>query len=214
MIITNKKNFSVSGISIALSDPKTYNVGIVVGPVTIPKGKVGTLSTRTDNRQGILTVAAGHGFVGNDFFDLYWAGGKVPNLKVSTVTGTTITFAGTSGGIVTNLPIVTTAIVASRQVVLPIIDKMRNLSESAFLTFQFTGHTSKCLVVLNDQTMSEEFTDQILMDGGELKVCDIAGGDLNPLANINITPENTRFTVSNGSSLSDALFRLISLFNV
>jgi hypothetical protein len=74
----------------------------------------GTLSTRTDHTNGILTMTSGHGVV-TGFVDLYWTAGSRHNVS-ATVSGTAITVTGGSGD---NLPTAQTAVVVSPQWTLP-----------------------------------------------------------------------------------------------
>jgi len=69
----------------------------------------GTLSTRTDNDTGIITVEAGHGITTSFTIDLYWASGKRYGM---TVTGTASTTVSLDGGTGDNLPVAATNIVA------------------------------------------------------------------------------------------------------
>ena len=61
----------------------------------------GTLTTRTDNDTGVVTVGAGHGLVTADKVDVYFDGGQRRQMAVS-VAGNLITIDGGSGG---NLPL-------------------------------------------------------------------------------------------------------------
>lgn len=61
--------------------------------------KAGTLTTRTNNTQGVVTLASGHGQT-TGTFDLYWAGGSRYGVS-GTVSGDTITLSSGAGD---NLP--------------------------------------------------------------------------------------------------------------
>lgn len=75
-------------------------------------GKSGTLSTRTDDDTGILTVATGHGITDSDTVSVFWAGGSRHSMAVTATTGTTISINLGAGD---NLPIATTAIVVAKE---------------------------------------------------------------------------------------------------
>jgi hypothetical protein len=79
---------------------------------TIPAAKSGTLTTRTDDDTGTITMATGHGFSTSDLVSLFWNGGKRHNMAV-TVTGDSVVFDGGTGDV---LPIATTAITAMKPV--------------------------------------------------------------------------------------------------
>ncbi len=77
--------------------------------------KAGTLTTRTDNNTGTLTMATGHGITTGQKIDLYWVGGVQRNITVGTVSVNSVPI---DLGVGDNLPIATTAIVACVQTVL------------------------------------------------------------------------------------------------
>jgi hypothetical protein len=82
--------------------------------VAVPAAVAGTLSTRTDNDTGVLTVASGHGITTDDTVDLYDASGDLirKDMDVTAVTGTTISIDAGSGS---NLPSATTAVIVCKQ---------------------------------------------------------------------------------------------------
>lgn len=81
--------------------------------VLVPAGKAGTLSTRTDDDTGILTLATGHGITTGAIIDLYWAGGIRRGVTVGTVAGDSVPFGAAGGeGVGDVLPVVATAVVA------------------------------------------------------------------------------------------------------
>lgn len=84
---------------------------------TAPAAKAGTLSTRTDNTSGTLTLTAGHGIATGNTIDLYWTengiAGKRRNVTVGTVAGTSVPISGGAGD---NLPSQTTAVTCMKQV--------------------------------------------------------------------------------------------------
>ncbi len=76
---------------------------------TVAAAKSGTLSTRTDNDTGELTMSGGHGISTGDVIDVYWSGGSRVNMTVGTVAVNAVPIDGGSGD---NLPVATTAITA------------------------------------------------------------------------------------------------------
>jgi hypothetical protein len=81
---------------------------------TVAAGKDGTLTTRTDNDTGVVTLGAGHGLVNGDKVDVFWTGGRRYGMT-ATVSGNAVT-VDLGGG--DNLPAASTAvIVCKRQVV-------------------------------------------------------------------------------------------------
>ena len=82
--------------------------------ITLPAGKSGTLTTRTDDNTGIVTVASGHGITGSDTVDVYWAAGRRYGVDVTATDATTISIDLGAGD---NLPAASTAVVIVKQVV-------------------------------------------------------------------------------------------------
>jgi hypothetical protein len=75
-------------------------------------GRAGTLTTRTDDAIGVVTVAAGHGITTSDTVAVFWAGGSRFSATVTATAATTITIATGAG---TNLPAATTAVVIAKE---------------------------------------------------------------------------------------------------
>lgn len=94
-----QQNLSVSANNQSASEP--------VGG--IPAAKTGTLTTRTDNTTGTLTMQSGHGFNTGDKIALFWAGGSQRDVTVGTVSGNSVPISGGTGD---NLPAASTAITA------------------------------------------------------------------------------------------------------
>jgi len=82
--------------------------------ITLPAGKSGTLTTRTDDNTGIVTVASGHGITDSDTVDVYWAAGRRYGVDVTATDATTISIDLGAGD---NLPTASTAVVICKQVV-------------------------------------------------------------------------------------------------
>jgi len=102
---------NIGAVSISSSQTRTQEDERAL-TITLPAGKAGTVTTRTDNDTAILTVASGHGITDTDTVAVFWAGGYQRNVDVTATTATTISI---DAGIGANLPIVTTAIVVSKQ---------------------------------------------------------------------------------------------------
>jgi hypothetical protein len=76
---------------------------------TIPAAQPATLTTRTSNTAGTLTMTnTSHGITTGQRIDLYWTGGQCFNATVGTVSGTSVPFTLVSGG--SSLPIATTVV--------------------------------------------------------------------------------------------------------
>lgn len=83
--------------------------GGLVKSVTLAAAKTGTLSTRTDNDTGTLTMSSGHGITTGARLDLYWDGGSQRGITVGTVSSNSVPI---DAGVGDNLPAQDTAITA------------------------------------------------------------------------------------------------------
>lgn len=95
------KTINVAGISVSAVIQRTGEGSIGQDPVTLPAGQAGTLSTRTDNDTGVVTVAEGHGITDADTVDVYFDDGVRYGMSVTAYDSTTITVDGGAGD---NLP--------------------------------------------------------------------------------------------------------------
>lgn len=134
------RNVQVAGLSFPESRAVSSNYAIL-HDVSIAGGVAATLTTRTDNTNGVLTAAVGHGIVTTQVFDLYWTGGQRRGCVAGTVTATTIAI---SGGFGDNLPVATTAVVMSPRTQLPASVIGNNVAYFTLYainrgTFTFTG---------------------------------------------------------------------------
>lgn len=92
-----------SGTTYSTNRTVTNTEGLTTGPTNVAAAYTGTLTTRTDNTTGTLTMgSSGHGITTAAVFDLYWSGGSQYNVTAGTVSGTSIPFSLGSGD---NLPI-------------------------------------------------------------------------------------------------------------
>lgn len=78
---------------------------------TAPAARAGTLTTRTNNTAGVVTLAADHGIV-TGLVDVYWTGGVQYNVS-ATVAGNDVTLASGGGA---NLPAQGTAVLVAQVV--------------------------------------------------------------------------------------------------
>jgi hypothetical protein len=102
------EGISVGGISIqsVLRRQADSQIG---QEITLPAGKAGALSTRSDTNTGTLTLAADHGITTGQKIDLYWDGGSRYNVTVGTVSGVSVPIDLGSGD---DLPAQSTEVIA------------------------------------------------------------------------------------------------------
>jgi len=109
---TMTTQISIGGI-VATSTATRTESGQISHEVTLPAGKAGTLSTRTDDNTGIATLALGHGITDADTVDVYWVGGCRYGMTVTAYDTTTVSIDLGAGD---NFPTVDAAIVVTPQV--------------------------------------------------------------------------------------------------
>jgi len=103
-------NVQLAGLAMNLDVSRTQEGQISQDPI-LHKGFVGSLTTRTDDDTGVVTVAS-HDILDTDYVDIYWDGGVAYGGDVTAKTGTTIDVDLLSGD---NLPDVSTAVIISKR---------------------------------------------------------------------------------------------------
>lgn len=99
---------SVTALGRSFSFSKTVTAdGAVTKEPPLPAAKAGTLSTRSGDTSGTLTLESGHGVASDTKLDVYWADGTRVNVTVGTVSGTSVPITSGSGD---NLPAQGTAV--------------------------------------------------------------------------------------------------------
>jgi hypothetical protein len=90
--------------------------GLVDMTAALAPAKAGTLTVRTNNTDGSLTLAAGHGVATGDKVSIFWPNGIRYNATVGTVAGNVVPFTLGTGD---NLPAVNAAITVMVQNLAP-----------------------------------------------------------------------------------------------
>lgn len=114
MSIKIRSTITVAGAGVSMSVSKSAEINQPRPiQVSVPAAKTGTLTTRTDNVSGTLTMTAGHGITTGQTLFVFWtdADGFVQHQRVTVGTVATNSVPIASG-VGTNLPIATTAITA------------------------------------------------------------------------------------------------------
>ena len=203
--VTHGQSISGGGITIQPLPIQRTNSGTIALEDTLDTAKAGTLSTRTDNNTGTLTLGSGHGITDGQIIDIYWSGGVQRTATVGTVSGTSVPF---DLGIGDNLPIATTAITAC-------IQKAINLA--------IDGDNADILAVIletNDKSLRTAANVQFL-DGSSAviaeidlvanvpQVWDIEGGSANPFTGNPIT--NLKATQANSTSTETYTLKIVGV---
>ncbi|MGD8453659.1 MAG: hypothetical protein PVJ57_17745 [Phycisphaerae bacterium] len=88
----------IAGIGLGGEAKRTADAHLGLDP-TLPAAKSGTLSTRTSDTAGTLTLSTGHGFAEGDVVDIYWTGGCCYGAEVGVVVGNDVPFTGAAGDV-------------------------------------------------------------------------------------------------------------------
>jgi len=167
-------NADIAGVVMNSSITRQAEGQIAHAP-ELAAAKAGTLSTRTSDTVGTLTLGAGHGIQTADKVDLYWTGGRRYHVVVGTVAGTSVPITAGAGDA---LPPVDTAITVQKQQIIDTDFDGDRLEAIAALCAQ-RGH-----VGFYDSTTLELSLDLV---AGELWHWLNGGAATNPLAGKTIT---------------------------
>lgn len=107
-IVNSSVNASMFGQQYTDDQSTTADMGLPHAPSVGP-AKTGTLTTRTDNTTGTLTMDTGHGFSTADKIDLFFEGGSRATVTVGTVATNSVPISSGTGD---NLPALNSAITA------------------------------------------------------------------------------------------------------
>lgn len=202
------RNYSVTlggGVSISKSQARTADGGSDI-EVTIPKGFAGTLTTRTDDNTGTVTLAGGHGIATGNSVDIYWSGGVQYDVTVGTVATNSMPF---DLGIGDNLPSTSTAVVVCKRVTINVSLDGDALSILG-VQQRFASQTATAMSHVDFQDAAGDEIAQLDLHPNGVQVFDVEGGSANPFTGDPITV----CYVSNGSSADDATFKLSFLQDI
>ena len=177
--MTTTYSLSVQGGGISVQQSVTRNGDLTVAAqVTLPAGKSGTLTTRTDDNTGIVTVASGHGITGSDTVDVYWAAGRRYGVDVTATDATTISIDLGAGD---NLPTASTAVVICKQVVANVMLDGDN-AKLVVVNFAVPGNSSsKSRVTFFDAVTGggSAVGSGLDLSANEPRITDVTGGASN-----------------------------------
>ena len=201
-IATYGITLSTGGVNIQKSGSRQGD-GLITREVALPAAKAGTLTTRTDNDTGIITVAPGHGILDSDTVAVFWNGGRRYGVDVTAVTATTISIDLGAGD---NLPVATTPVTIVKQVAINVSidgDAIKVLG----LSFEFLTQTITDDGHVTFKDAASDVIAEIDLEANTPQIYDVAGGQANPFTGDPIT---TAYAY-NGSATEGATLKIISL---
>jgi hypothetical protein len=192
---------SISGGGVQISGNAIRDTDSVSGLTpTLPKGKAGSLTTRTDDNTGVATLGASHGIVTSDVVDVYWSGGRRYGMT-TTVSGNDVTIDGGTGD---DLPTQGDPVVLTKQVRINLgIDG--DLLAGIALKLEFTDPQSANRGHISFFDTSNVQVTQLDLTANEAQPYDVAGGAANPFTGNPITYAKA----TNGGSDADGTLKLI-----
>jgi hypothetical protein len=192
---------SVSGSGISIQSSIVRSGSASIGLVeTLNAAKTGTLSTRTSDTVGTLTMTNGHGITTGQIIDLYWSGGVRYGVTVGTVATNSVPFSLGAGD---NLPIATTAITA-------VVQQTANLlidgDETELLAIELRSNdrTARVAGHVAFYDAADDLIAEIDLVSNVPQVWDIAGGSANPFTGDPITYAK----ISTGGSSATETYQL------
>ena len=189
---------SLAGLSIQSTLSRTADIAAAYNPETpLPAAKAGSLTTRTDNDTGVVTLSTGHGITTGMVVDVYWADGCRYGMT-ATVSVNAVTVDGGEGD---NLPAQATAVTLAEQVDVDLPD--------------FDGDLLEMLAIYTARRAHVDFREAAAtalartQPAGEVYSWAADSGVTNPLANTVV--ETVK--VSNGDSAGTCVVKIGLLLN-
>jgi hypothetical protein len=201
--VTHAQSISGGGVTIQPLAITRTNSGAIGLEETANAAKTGTLSTRTDNTDGELTMTAGHGITTGQIIDLYWTGGVRYGVIVGTVATNAVPISGGAGD---NLPTASTAITAVVQLSVNLaIDG--DETDILAVIFETTDTSIRTAAHIQFRDASNDEIAEIDFVTNVPQVWDIAGGSANPFTGDPIT----NLKVSQANSTNTATLKIIGV---
>lgn len=181
--VTHGQSISGGGVTIQTMPVTRTNSGSIALEDTLSAAKSGTLTTRTDNNTGTLTMANGHGITTGQIIDIYWSGGVQRTVTVGTVATNEVPI---DGGIGDNLPADETAITA-------VVQKAINLAidgdnaDIIAIVLETVDKTIRTAANVQFLDAAADVIAEIDLVTNVPQVWDIEGGSANPFTGDPIT---------------------------
>lgn len=193
---------SISGGGLSISANKTRESDGAEGlDPTLPVGKAGTLTTRTDDNTGEATLGSGHGVTDGMIVDVYWAGGSRYGMTVGTVAALVVPIDGGAGD---NLPSASTPLVVTPQVQITLaLDGDLLVLFGIKAEFVLPTSTARAQATFHDA--AADVIAHLDLNANQLVVIDVEGGDTNPFTGDPIT----YIKASNGSSSEVCTLKIV-----
>lgn len=205
--VMHAQSISGGGVTIQPLPVARTNSGSIALEDTLNSAKTGTLTTRTDDNTGTLTMTAGHGITDGQIVDIYWSGGVQRTVTVGTVSTNSVPF---DLGIGDNLPIATTAVTVCVQkaINLAIDGDNTNILAVILETVDKSLRTAGNVQFLD---AAADVIAEIDLVANVSQVWDITGGSANPFTGDPIT--NLKATQGNSTSTETYTLKIVGVYD-
>lgn len=202
--VTHGISVSGGGTSIQAVVTRT-NSGVISLEDTLTAAKAGTLTTRTDDNTGTLTMTTGHGITTGQIVDIFWSTGVQRTVTVGTVSVDSVPFDLGIGDV---LPIATTAVTVcvQKSITLLIDGDNADIVAAVVTTIDTTLRTAANVQfkdAAGDVIAEVDFTTNVP------QVWDIEGGSANPFTGDPIT--NLKATQASTSTTETWTLKIIGV---
>lgn len=181
--ITLTQSISGGGVTIQTLPIIRTNSGPIGLEDTLTDAKSGTLTTRTSDTVGTLTMAAGHGITTGQIIDIYWTGGVQYGVTVGTVATNSVPISLGDGD---NLPTAATVITA-------VVQKSINLAidgdnaDILAIVLETIDKSLRTAAHVQFRDAADAEIAEIDLVANVPQVWDLAGGSANPFTGNPIT---------------------------
>lgn len=194
-----QRGYSLGGVN--HEESRTINGDTAIGTeISLSAAKAGTLTTRTDDNTGVVTLSVDHGVTDGQKLDVYWSGGSRRGMTVGTVVDQVVPIDGGAGD---NLPALSSAITA----MVPVVNDLELIGDN--LVALIGSGSAKGIISIQETDGTERHVLQVYganrIAGGSWLEED---GDTNPLAG----QATEKVAFSHGDSSGTKTMRLSGMY--
>ncbi len=203
--ITHSQAIVGVGVTIQTLPVTRTNSGAIALEDTLNTAKAGTLTTRTDNNTGTITLGSGHGITTGQIVDVFWSGGVQRTVTVGTVSGTSVPI---DGGIGDNLPTATTAVTVCVQKAINLAIDGDN-ADMVAIVLETVDKSLRTAANVQFLDAASDVIAEIDLVANVPQVWDIEGGSANPFTGDPIT--NLKASQANSTSTETYTLKIVGV---
>jgi len=204
--LTFNQSLSGAGLEVSRNTSRSADGLIAHGgsssPITLPVGKAGSLTTRTDDNTGEATLGSGHGITTGMIVDVYFSGGVRHGMTVGTVSGNVVPLDGGAGAV---LPAEDADIVVSPQVPINVFIDGDNLKILGAIAKNPANLSSTDKAKIDFRDSGNAAIGNWTIEHNTPRIMDVEGGNTNTLTGNPVT----KLFCSNGSTASAATLEIL-----